>query len=176
MNEQESAWIAAAQAGSRPAFEALVRMHQGYLRQLLRRLCRHEHQLADDLAQDAFCNAWQGLPQFRGEARFRSWLTRLAYNAYLQHRRRRHEEPLDEDAPESAAPEAASDGALRLDLERALARLREPEREALLMCCYAELSHAEAAAVLGWPLGTVKTQVLRARTKLQAWLAGWRTP
>ncbi len=175
MIEQESAWVAAAQAGSRPSFEALVRRHQGYLRQLLRRLCRHEHQLADDLAQEAFCNAWLGLPQFRGEARFRSWLTRLAYNAYLQHRRRRREEPVDdgETDPSAGAP---PDGALRLDLERALAQLREPEREALLMCCYAELSHAEAAAVLGWPLGTVKTQVLRARTKMRTWLADWRTP
>lgn len=178
MTEQqlEAQAIAAARRGDRPSFERLVRAHQAYLRQLLRRLCRGDHGLADDLAQEAFVAAWRALPGFRGEARFRTWLTRLAINAFRQHARRVWPEALPaelSDAPDSDFAPAAGE---RLDLQRALARLREPEREALLMCFYADLSHAEAAEALGWPLGTLKTQVLRARTKLRAWLTEGQLP
>ncbi len=171
--DTEARWIAAAARGDRHAFEALVRAHQGYLRQFLRRLCRNDQALADDLAQEGFIAAWRALPQFRGEARFRSWLTRLALNAYLQQRRR---QPLGEAVePDADAPvsDFAPHAACRLDLARALAQLREPEREALLMCFYADLSHAEAAEQLGWPLGTLKTQVLRARARLKELLVDW---
>jgi RNA polymerase sigma factor (sigma-70 family) len=63
--------------------------------------------------------------------------------------------------------------ALSLDLQRALAQLSDAERQAIVLCHGAELSHAEAAQVLGWPLGTVKTHVLRGKEKLRASLAAW---
>jgi RNA polymerase sigma-70 factor (ECF subfamily) len=168
----EARWIAAAGRGDRGAFESLVRAHQGYLRQFLRRLCRDDTALADDLAQEGFIAAWRALPGFRGEARFRTWLTRLALNAYLQQRRRPTAATVDTEA-DAPVSDFAPDAARRLDLARALAQLREPEREALLMCFYADLSHAEAAEQLGWPLGTLKTQVLRARARLKELLADW---
>ncbi len=174
--EQEAETLAAARRGDRPSFERLVRAHQAYLRQLLRRLCRGDHALADDLAQEAFVAAWRALPGFRGEARFRTWLTRLAINAFRQHARRVWPEALPEELPDTPDSDFAPAAGERLDLQRALARLREPEREALLMCFYADLSHAEAAEALGWPLGTLKTQVLRARTKLRAWLTEGQLP
>lgn len=174
--EQEAATLAAARRGDRPSFERLVRTHQAYLRQLLRRLCRGDHALADDLAQEAFVAAWRALPGFRGEARFRTWLTRLAINAFRQQARKAWPEALPDEAPDAPDSDFAPAAGERLDLQRALARLREPEREALLMCFYADLSHAEAAEALGWPLGTLKTQVLRARAKLRAWLVEGQLP
>ncbi len=63
--------------------------------------------------------------------------------------------------------------ALSLDLQRALTRLSEAERQAIVYCHMAELSHSEAAMVLGWPLGTVKTHVLRGKEKLRESLAAW---
>jgi RNA polymerase sigma-70 factor (ECF subfamily) len=54
--------------------------------------------------------------------------------------------------------------------------LNEKERDALLLCFAGDLSHSEAALVLGWPLGTVKTQVLRARSKLRNALKDWSPP
>lgn len=172
--DDEAKLLARAAGGERAAFAGLVQAHQAYLRQFLRRLTRGQQDWADELAQEAFLAAWRGLPGFRGEARFRSWLTRLAFNLYL--RQREAQPPVDAEGepPEGAASDFAPALADRLDLAQALAQLREPEREAILMCFYAELSHAEAAEALGWPLGTVKTQVLRGRARLRELLGGGR--
>lgn len=161
----EAALLRRAASGDRQAFGALVQAHQGYLRQWLRRLCGGDAAQADDVAQEAFIAAWRALPGFRGEAAFRSWLTRLAYRCWLRQR----EQPLEPghaDEPAAATLTHPDPGA-RLDLQRALAQLREVEREAVLMCCHAELSHAEAAALLGLPLGTVKSHVQRGRARLR---------
>jgi RNA polymerase sigma-70 factor (ECF subfamily) len=164
--------VARAAAGDRAAFAALVQAHQGYLRKLLGRICRGDQARADDLAQEAFVRAWRALPQFRGEARFRTWLTRLAYSALSAERPalpRVDEAPPDAEAQADFAPGAD----WRIDLDRALAGLSEAQRHALLLCYGADLSHAEAAQVLGWPLGTVKTQLLRAKARLRTQLHAW---
>lgn len=169
---QEALLVAHAAAGDRSAFAALVQAHQGYLRKLLGRVCRGDQARADDLAQEAFVRAWRALPGFRGEARFRTWLTRLAYSALSAERPalpRADEAPAEEASHSDFAPGAD----WRIDLDRALAELTEPQRHALLLCYGADLSHAEAARVLGWPLGTVKTQVLRAKARLRARLGAW---
>jgi RNA polymerase sigma-70 factor (ECF subfamily) len=62
----------------------------------------------------------------------------------------------------------------RLDVERALAALAEAERVALIHCFGLDLSHAEAAAVLGWPLGTLKSHVARGKARLREQLAAWQ--
>jgi RNA polymerase sigma factor (sigma-70 family) len=80
----------------------------------------------------------------------------------------------DEAPPDLEAHSDFAPGAdWRIDLDRAMAGLSEAQRHALLLCYGADLSHAEAAQVLGWPLGTVKTQVLRAKAKLRAQLQAW---
>lgn len=164
--------MARAAAGDRSAFAALVQAHQGYLRKLLARACRADPARADDLAQEAFVRAWRALPRFRGEARFRTWLTRLAWSALAAERPalpRADEAEPDEQALADFAPEAD----WRIDLDRALAGLTDAQRHALLLCYGADLSHTEAAQVLGWPLGTLKTQVLRAKARLRAQLQAW---
>jgi RNA polymerase sigma-70 factor (ECF subfamily) len=171
---EEALCIRRAAAGDRAAFARLVQAHQGYLRKLLTRLCQGDAARADDLAQEAFVKAWRALPGFRGEARLRTWLTRLAYSALSAERA-----PLPlADAPPEDVPDSDFAPALhrRLDLQRALALLAPRERDALLLCYGADLSHGEAAEVLGLPLGTVKTQVLRARHKLKQHLQAWEAP
>lgn len=168
----EAQHIARARAGDRAAFAALVQAHQGYLRRLLRRLCQGDEGRADDLAQEAFLKAWRALPQFRGEARFRTWLTRLAYSA-LSAERPAPPVVTDSEPPDWPVSDFAPGTAWRLDLDRALATLNPRERDALLLCLAGDLSHAEAAAVLGCPLGTLKTLVLRARAKLRLALRDW---
>ena len=64
----------------------------------------------------------------------------------------------------------------RMDLERAMAELPEAQRHALMLTYGSDLSHSEAAEVLGWPLGTLKTQVLRAKARLRAQLQAWERP
>ena len=80
-NRQEQQLTARVAGGDSAAFAELVRLHQGYLRKLLGRVCKGDQARADDLAQETFVRAWRALPQFRGEARFRTWLTRLAYSS-----------------------------------------------------------------------------------------------
>jgi RNA polymerase sigma factor (sigma-70 family) len=155
-------------------FEALVRAHQSRVRRQLRRLTKGDHALADDLAQETFVLAWRHVGSFRGDARVATWLYRIAYNAFLAHRRSAHEhEPLDEERATEAVPDGSRQSAQRIDIERALATLPEPERVALIHCFGLDLSHAEAADVLGWPLGTLKSHVARGKARLRERLAAW---
>jgi RNA polymerase sigma-70 factor (ECF subfamily) len=170
---EEARLVARAAAGDRAAFAALVQGHQGYLRKLLGRICRGDQGRADDLAQEAFLRAWRALPGFRGEARFRTWLTRLAYSALSAERPALPTHEAADEADEGVASDFAPGTDWRLDLDRALATLSEAQRHVLLLCYGADLSHAEAAQVLGWPLGTVKTQVLRAKARLRDHLQAW---
>lgn len=160
--------------GDQRAFEQLVRRHQGMIRAQLRRLLRGDEAAADDLAQETFVLAWRKLDQFRGEARFSSWLYRIAYTCFLQARRgpAPHESADDETMEQLQTPVRAID--LQLDLERAMQRLSAAEQVVLLHCSQLGLSHEEAAYVLGMPLGTVKTHATRGKAKLKTWLAAWR--
>ncbi len=154
----------------RGAFAHLVRRHQSMVRSVLRRLARGDHGLADDLAQETFLAAWRNLASFRHDARFSTWLYRIAFNAWLSHARKRREVLLDDslDAPVPGAEDAPLPEHARLDLERAVAALPDGERAAITACYYADLTHEEAAQALGIPLGTVKTHVLRAKARLRA--------
>ena len=149
-----------------------MRRHQSKIRTVLRRLTGGDTAFADDLAQDTFVLAWRNLKSFRFEARFSTWLYRIAFNAWQSEARKRRElllESLDEaPAADAAAFADLPDIASRIDLERAIATLSDGERAAIAACYYADLSHEEAAQMLGIPLGTVKTHVLRAKAKLRA--------
>jgi len=164
----------------RHAFGELVRRHQSAVRACLRKLTAGNHALADDLAQETFLLAYRNLRSFRQEAKFSTWLYRIAYNAFLAERRKMRELPLldDDDADDvatsddTAAPVARA-VALNVDLERAMAVLSDAERAAIVQCYHNDLSHEEAAFVLGCPVGTVKTHILRAKQKLKARLGAW---
>ena len=156
------------------AFGELVRRHQSTVRGLLRQLTRGDLALADDLAQDAFVRAYRKIGSFRGEARFSTWLYRIAYNCFREDARRRKEfVGVDETQWQSELDPQTVDPGLRHDLMHALSLLPLPERSAILLCCQNGLSHDEAARVLDIPLGTVKTNVLRGREKLKRALAAW---
>jgi RNA polymerase sigma-70 factor (ECF subfamily) len=156
------------------AFAELVRNHQSTVRGLLRQLAGNDLALADDLAQEAFLRAYKNLASFRGEARFSTWLYRIAYNCFREHARKRRElVGIDEEQLEREHDPQTVDPALRHDLMHALNRLPLHERTAIVLCCQNGLSHEEAARVLDIPLGTVKTNVLRGREKLKRTLAAW---
>lgn len=167
--------LAVIERDDRAAFAELVRRHQTQVRTVLRRLTRGDTGLADDLAQETFVLAWRNIRKFRFEARFSTWLYRIAFNAWQSEARKKHEVLLDLDEGSSVADLAVAeempDIVSRVDLERAMAVLSDGERAAIAACYYADLSHEEAAAVLGIPVGTVKTHVLRGKAKLKARLA-----
>jgi RNA polymerase sigma factor (sigma-70 family) len=164
----------------RHAFAELVRRHQSTVRACLRKLTAGNHALADDLSQETFVLAWRNLRHFRFEARFSTWLYRIAFNAWQSEVRKKREVllDLDDDAPPLGRDsyDEMPDVASRVDLERAMATLSDGERAAIAACYYADLSHEEAALALGLPLGTIKTHVLRAKAKLKARLTTKEEP
>ena len=156
------------------AFAELVRNHQSTVRGLLRNLTRADVALADDLSQETFLRAYKNIRSFRGEAKFSTWLYRIAYNCFREDARKRKElVGIDESQLEAQPDPQTVDPALRQDLMHALQLLPLHERSAVLLCCQNGLSHDEASRVLDIPLGTVKTNVLRGREKLKKTLAAW---
>ena len=160
----------------RGAFGELVRRHQSAVRHFLRHLTHGDAALADDLAQETFVHAWRGLARFRGEANFTTWLLGIARNQWRNARRRQRDHAtLDEAAaaPELAIAAGTAQADLRDDLAAALAQLSSDERLALHLGYQQGLSHAEIAALLDWPLGTVKTHLARGKDQLRHLLATW---
>jgi len=152
----------------RRAFAELVGRHQSAVRGLLRRLTAGDAALADDLAQQVFVTAWRKLGSWRGGARLSTWLHRIAWNAWASQARRAP--PVEPPSPEPAR--STEDAVLdHRDLARALGQLRPEERAALAVTYGQELTHEEAAELLGCPVGTLKTNVLRGKEKLRRLLA-----
>ncbi len=159
------------------AFAELLRRHQSKVRGLLLRLAG-DRTLADDLAQEAFLRAYRGLVGFEGRARFSTWLYRIAYNVYLNHRARVREHAALPEGFESgtAAPESsmsASRADLRRDLESAITTLPERYRAVVMLYYLEDVSYPEIAEILDIPLGTVKTHLHRAKRLLREQMLGW---
>ena len=157
--------------GDAQAFRRLYEENLGRVHALACRMVGYEH--ARELTQDVFVRAWQKLHTFRGEARFSTWLHRLAVNVILTHREarglRRHRFSEDEQLLSSAAarrttPEAA------MDLEQALSKLPDGAREVFVLHDVEGYRHEEIASMLGLATGTSKSQLHRARMALRAWL------
>ena len=159
----------------RAAFGQLVARHQSNVRNFLRHLTRNNASLADELAQDTFVQAYRALSGFRGDAPFASWLLGIAHNHWRNARRReRHDLSIDENtALEPAIQPSTATTDLQHDLAAALRQLSADEQLALHLGYQQGLAHREIAALLGWPLGTVKTHVARGKAKLRTLLAAW---
>ena len=153
----------------RAAFGELVRRHQPLVRGFLRRMLGGSHALADDVAQETFIKAYRALRGFRGGASFSTWLCAIAANELRAEwrRQKRRAEFLEEEAGESADEPASGDGR---DLAAALQRLSEMQRAALVLCFEHGLTHEEAAAALGCPVGTLKSHISRGKLRLREWL------
>jgi RNA polymerase sigma-70 factor (ECF subfamily) len=163
--------VALAVAGGRDAFGELVRRHGSAVRGLLRRMGA-DAATADDVAQDAFLAAFEQIAEFRGEGAFRAWVGRIAARLYVRRwRKTARADALVEAAGRASDPPRAADADARIDLDGALQALPPAERVCVSLCYGAGLSHAEAAAALKAPLGTVKSHVKRGLDRLRAYLA-----
>lgn len=131
---------------------------------------------AQDLAQEAWIRAIRALPGFRGEARFSTWLHRIAVNAALQARRQEQpragrQEPLDAAVLTAAVAPPARDALLHQRLERALDRLPDRMRRVLILHDVEGYTHEEIGEALGVTPGTSKSQLFKARVKMREMLA-----
>ena len=172
--------VASTLRGSQDAFRELVVRFERPVYSLVLRMVQ-DPGVAEDLAQEVFFKAYRRLDTYDPQWKFSSWLFKIAHNTTIDHLRRSVPDtvPLeteDEDRGDLSAvladssaesPEAASERKdLARSLEQAIARLRPEYREAVLMFYAHGASYQEICEVTGLPLGTVKTNLHRARKEL----------
>src|SRR5215210_1406115 len=168
-----------AAAGDMQAFDELFRLHRRLVYGLSLRMTQDAAE-AEDITQEVFVLLFRKVGGFRGEANFTTWLHRLTVNQVLMRFRKnkaRREDALeDEDgqphepAPASAAPKA-SQLVDRISLENAIAKLPPGYRAAFILHDVEGYEHEEVARILGCAVGTSKSQLHKARTKLRKILA-----
>ena len=156
------------------AFSELVKQHQSQLRYSLRQLTGWNEALADDLAQETFIKAYRALPNYRGDAKFSSWLYRIAHNQMISHYRKAANRPQDHqsEVPDIATIDPSDE--LEKDLAKALATLPPGQRMALHLLLHREYTQSEISDIMGIPLGTVKTHISRGKEQLRTFMSAWQ--
>jgi RNA polymerase sigma-70 factor (ECF subfamily) len=161
--------------GDHEAFESLVRRYQRMIYSLAYRMTGSAAD-AEDLAQETFIRAHQQLGGFRADAKFSSWLYRIAVNHCLNWRKRAaRREQVYREWQANRETDLPADGALAQTVQMALVKLNPKQRAAVVLTTYDGLSHAEAARVLGCSETTVSWRLFAARSKLKRLLKDART-
>jgi len=166
--DSEQRLIRRAQEGDVHAFEQLVEEHQHRLYALAARELASAAD-ADDAVQETLIRAWKGLPRFRGDASFSTWLYRICLNAIADQRARRARAsgPALEDIPEPADHrDRIAERELSGALQDALSRLDDTYRTPVLLYDVLGRSYGEIAEVLDVAEGTVKSRIFRGRAEL----------
>lgn len=145
-------------------------------------LLRGDRQRADDLVQDSLVSALSRWHQLRHQHHLRAWLYTILFNRFAteqQRHRRRTERTVSIEVTGEELPgiDGGQEGAIaHRDLLRAFAILPDEHRSVLLLIGVEGLSYAEAAKVLGVPIGTVMSRLSRGRERLRGNMNGWRDP
>jgi RNA polymerase sigma-70 factor (ECF subfamily) len=177
------ALAAALKQGEDAAYQQLLARFEDLLYNLVFRLL-HNPADAEDVTQEVFLKVFRSIGSFRGESSLKTWVYRIAVNEARNHlrkctRRFGNEVGLDDEATPGMTWEQVLEdrhgspfdstctGETREAIEAALRRVREPFREALVLCDVEELSYSEIAAILGENLATVKTRIFRGRRTLR---------
>lgn len=163
--------VARAQTGDKAAFAAIYRLHHRRVYAVCVRMAG-DRALGEELTQETFVRAWQQMHNFRGEARFSTWLHRVAVNVVLTWQRK-HRTWAERRRPEHEIPELPvheSPGEAR-DLEAAIAALPDRARQVFVLIDVEGHTHEETAAMLGVAVGTSKAQLFRARELLRGMLS-----
>jgi RNA polymerase sigma-70 factor (ECF subfamily) len=140
------------------------------LRKFARSLCR-DHDAADDLVQDTFLRAWANAHQFERGTNLGAWLFTILRNGYIGQRRKANrwvEDPEGHHAERLYAQPGQDSYLDQQDLGHALTLLPKDQQQALLLIAIQGLSYEDAALTCGCPVGTIKSRVQRARTRLAA--------
>jgi RNA polymerase sigma-70 factor, ECF subfamily len=177
IEQDEAQLVAASKQGNQDAFAQLVQQHQRRVFNLVFRMLQ-EYEEANEVTQETFLAAWQGLPSFRGDARFSTWLYRIAYNCALkQLEQRRRDRALqvdlraehvvaDRDQEERVDAELEA-RARQTAVHEQLSMLPAKYRIVLVLRHLQEKTYEEMAEILTLPVGTIKTHLFRARNLLK---------
>ena len=172
----EADLLAKAQGGNLFAFEEIVRRYQRRVYGTALRIVRR-HDVADDVAQEAFVRAYKALASFDASRPFGPWICRIAANLAINHLR--SPESREEELPETHAQTPSRSGPLdtllhgeaQQVLDRALGDLPGEQRAVFVLRVVEELSYKEIAETLGIAMGTVMSRLSRARERLREALA-----
>ncbi len=178
---EEQDLVRLAIGGDDAAFGELVRIHQHEVYTVALRMVT-DRDLANDVAQEAFVRAWRAIGQFRGDAKFSTWMHRIAVNTALTHRERRKRtrtEALDamyyEPEADGLTPERAGvSAAAQASLEAALTDLADPLRTVVVLKDVYGWSHSEIADELGITVTAAKVRLHRGRKALRVALWDYR--
>lgn len=169
--------VAASKVGNQDAFAQLVQRHQRRVFNLVFRMLQH-YEEANDVTQETFLAAWQGLSSFRGDALFSTWLYRIAYNCSLKQLEQRKRDTVLQVAvqAEQSLQHEGCDERAHAEMEaherQALVRehlsmLPAKYRVVLVLRHLQEMTYEEMAEILTMPIGTIKTHLFRARNLLK---------
>jgi RNA polymerase sigma-70 factor, ECF subfamily len=178
----EADLIRQAACGDQEAFRQLWEAHHATAQAAALRLC-HQRALAEEIAQGAFLLAWRGLPRFQPDRPFRPWQLRILYRHALDVMEKqalcRWPHTLDEVLASEGStgshdhleqPDVQALVAEREAVRQALAQLSAEQRRVIALRYGADLTEADIAQVLDWPVGTVKSRLNRARARLRVLL------
>lgn len=165
---REEQLIERARQGDSGAVKALYDEYAPRVLAITRRFA-DDDAMAEDWAQDAWVQAIRSLPRFRGDARFSTWLYRIAVNRSLHGRRSGERQARREAQVAASIPLAHVTGRplLRIRVERALRQIPERMRQVLLLHDVEGYTHAEIAELLGITEGTSKSQLFKARAHMR---------
>ena len=177
VEEEEVALVSASRQGDQDAFAQLVQRHQRRVFNLVFRMVQ-QYEEANEVTQETFLAAWQGLPSFRGDAHFSTWLYRIAYNCALKQLEQRkrdtalqavvQSEHLVAQANSDERIDAALEASTRRELiSEQLSHLPAKYRIVLVLRHLQEMTYEEMAEILTMPIGTIKTHLFRARNLLK---------
>jgi RNA polymerase sigma-70 factor (ECF subfamily) len=179
-NRSDEELVARATAGDLESFNQLVRRWERPIFALAYRTLGREED-ARDVVQDAFLRAYRGLPRFKGEAKFSSWLYRITLNLCRDWIRRERRAPIvptpagadpnafadEQVSPTTSVEELVGRRQLSEAVAQAMAELPEDQRTAILMKEYHGLTFQEIADTLQCPLSTVKTRLYQGLSVLR---------
>lgn len=161
----EALIVSLAMRGDKDAFAELVRRRQAWIRSLMRR-CSGDGDVADDLSQQVFMQAWRKIRQLKDVNKFPGWLKRLAINEWLQHARKNDVMNVADD--DEQMPEArAATTSLAMDLDNAMAMLPGDVSLCITLSYHERMSHPEIAELTSIPIGTVKSHIRRGSERLK---------
>ncbi len=165
---EATALALAAAAGDRPALGELIRLTHRDVWRFLAHLT--DPDAADDLTQECYLRAMDALPSFRGDSPVRPWLLTIARRCAADAQRRAAARPrlAAGEADPDRCPHPVPGPAGAVEIRRMLASLDADRREALVLTQVLGFTYAEAAEVIGVPIGTIRSRVARARAQLVA--------
>ena len=170
-SDPDSSLVTAAQAGDRNAFSALLERHYDRVHGLAWQLTGSRAD-ADDIAQDVCCALVEKLGTFRGDAKFSTWLTGITFNAFRDWRRKRGTfRAFSDKLAVLVGIGTAPDGRDLYDaiwLKSSIAKLKPALRDTAVLVAGQQLSHAEAAQILGIAEATVAWRMHEIRRILSA--------